>query len=160
MASDWGHIYTSDHDLFLKLLNMCSEKSMVPYCERCSSTVGWILVNTIFEMTFHSTVKRNTGRRLLIGSFSLSGFYEAVSNLWPTLIYLCFAKMLLRDSAMRSYNSVRAYFRSSGVFDHIQELCCCRVCECFLTTSFLVIGVSRGLILPTNVPSFDSCDSQ
>ena len=125
-----GHIYTSDWISFWNFIT-CAAKNLWQHTmlevllpwryalwewERCSATVGWILINTIFEMTFRSIIKKITGRRLLVGPFGLPGLCKAVSNPWPNLIYLCFAKMLLRDSAMRSFTSVAAYFRSSGGF--------------------------------------------
>ena len=85
----------------------------------------------ILEMTFYGNIKRITGWRLLFGTFGLTGFCKAVGNPWPTLMYSCFTKMLLGDSARSPCNSDEAHFRVQVVFDHIKELCCFGVCECF-----------------------------
>ena len=96
-------------------------------------------------MTFNTVSKRITGQILLVGPFCAPGFCKAVSNPWPTLIYLCFAKMLLRDSAMSSCNSGEAYFRSSGLQSVWMPL----------ATSYLAVDVSKGLWLPMNGSNFD-----
>ena len=99
--------------------------------EKYFPTVGWILDNTMYELTFRSTIKKINVRRLLVGSFGLPGFCKAVSNPWLTLIYSCFAKMLLTDPVMRSCSSSWACFRSSGCIWSYAVLCCFEVCECF-----------------------------
>ena len=124
--------------------------------ERNYATVVGILNIAIFEMTFRSIIKKITGRRLLVDPFALPGFWKAVNNPWPLLIYLCFAKMLLRDSAMRSCNSGGAYFRSSGgIWSYLESLLFWSLWM-LLATSSLFIRVSRGLELLMGDSSFDS----
>ena len=128
-------------------------------CECYSSIVGWILVNAIFGITFRIIIKGITGRRLLVGPSRLQGFCKAVTNLWPTLIYSCFAKMLLEESAMKSCNSVGTYFRSSGGIWTYPGALLFRSLRMLLAISSSVVGVSRGLGLSINGSSFDSLGS-
>ena len=149
---------------------MCSEKSMAPYnvLRASAMTISALevrevffdcrlnLVSTRFEMTFRSIIKTITRRRYFVDPFGLPVFCKAVSNPWPTLIYSCFAKMLLRDSAMRSCYSVGAYFRSSGGLWSYPGALLFWSLRMLLTTSSLVLGVSRGLGLPMSGSSYDS----